>query len=62
VKIKEKNNKGGLGCGRLPPYPVGTVPCSTEMQQTLIFWPLHLLVLRAVTMSCPVRLYAVEDG
>jgi hypothetical protein len=24
-KIKEKNKKGGLGCGRLPPYLVGSV-------------------------------------
>jgi hypothetical protein len=23
--MKEKNKKGGLGCGRLPPYPVGTI-------------------------------------
>jgi hypothetical protein len=35
---------------------------STEMQQTLIFWPLRLLVLRAVAMLCPVCLCAVEDG
>jgi hypothetical protein len=25
-KAKEKNKKGGLGCGCLPPYPVGAVP------------------------------------
>jgi hypothetical protein len=25
-KAKEKNKKGGLRCGRLPPYPVGAVP------------------------------------
>jgi hypothetical protein len=24
-KMKEKNKKGGLGCGRLPPYLVGIV-------------------------------------
>jgi hypothetical protein len=24
-KMKEKNKKGGDGCGRLPPYPVGVV-------------------------------------
>jgi hypothetical protein len=35
---------------------------SAEMQQALIFWPLHLLVLRAVVVPCPVRLCAVEDG
>jgi hypothetical protein len=35
---------------------------SAEMQQTLIFWPLHLLVLRDVAMPCPVRLCAIEDG
>jgi hypothetical protein len=34
--------------------------CSTEMQQALIFWPLRLLVLRAVAMLRPVCLYAVE--
>jgi hypothetical protein len=32
------------------------------MQRALIFWPLHLLVLRAVAMPCHVRLCAVEDG
>jgi hypothetical protein len=32
------------------------------MQHALIFWPLHLLVLRAMAMSCPVRLCAIEDG
>jgi hypothetical protein len=32
------------------------------MQQALIFWPLHLLVLRAMAMPCPVHLYTVEDG
>jgi hypothetical protein len=32
------------------------------MQQALIFWPLRLLVLRAMATLCPVRLYAVEDG
>jgi hypothetical protein len=36
--------------------------CSTEMQQALIFWPLHLLVLCAVALPCPMRLCAVEDG
>jgi hypothetical protein len=35
--------------------------CSTEMQHALIFWPLHLLVLRAMAMPCPVRLCAIED-
>jgi hypothetical protein len=35
---------------------------SIEMQQALIFRPLHLLVLRAVAMPCPVCLYAIEDG
>jgi hypothetical protein len=32
------------------------------MQQALIFWPLCLLVLRAVATLCPVSLYVVEDG
>jgi hypothetical protein len=35
--------------------------CSTEIQQALLFWPLHLLVLRAMAVPCPVRLCAVED-
>jgi hypothetical protein len=34
---------------------------SAEMQHVLIFWPLHLLVLRAVVMPYPMRLCAVED-
>jgi hypothetical protein len=34
---------------------------SAEMEHALIFWPLHLLVLRDVAMSCPVRLCVVED-
>jgi hypothetical protein len=36
-------------------------PCSTEMQQTLIFWPLRLLVLHAVATLRPVYLCVVED-
>jgi hypothetical protein len=32
------------------------------MQQVLIFWPLHLLVLYDVAMFRLVRLYAIEDG
>jgi hypothetical protein len=32
------------------------------MQQALIFWPLHLLVLCAMAMLCPVCLCAIEDG
>jgi hypothetical protein len=36
--------------------------CGAEMQQALILWPLHLLVLRVVAMSYPGRLCAVEDG
>jgi hypothetical protein len=31
------------------------------MQQALIFWPLHLLVLHAVTTLRPVCLCAIED-
>jgi hypothetical protein len=34
---------------------------STEMQQSLIFWPLRLLVLHAMAMRCLVCLCAVED-
>jgi hypothetical protein len=37
-------------------------PCGAEMQHALIFWPLRLLVLRAVATLCPVRLCAIEDG
>jgi hypothetical protein len=37
-------------------------PCSVEMQQALIFWPLHLLVQHAVAMLHHVRLCAIEDG
>jgi hypothetical protein len=33
--------------------------CSAEMQRALIFWPLRLLVLRAVAMPYPVCLCAV---
>jgi hypothetical protein len=36
--------------------------CSAEMQQALMFWPLRLLVLRAIAMLCPMCLCAVEDG
>jgi hypothetical protein len=36
--------------------------CNAETQHALIFWPLHLLVLRDVVLSCPVRLCAIEDG
>jgi hypothetical protein len=32
------------------------------MQQALIFWPLCLLVLHAVTTLCLVRLCAIEDS
>jgi hypothetical protein len=31
------------------------------MQQALIFWPLSLLVLRAMATLCPVHFCAVED-
>jgi hypothetical protein len=36
-------------------------PSSAEMQHALIFWPLCLLVLRAVAMLRPVCLCVVED-
>jgi hypothetical protein len=36
--------------------------CSAEMQQALIFWPLHPLVQHAGAMLRPMRLYAIEDG
>jgi hypothetical protein len=60
--MKEKNKKDGLGRDCLPPYPEEQFSCSAEMRQTLIFWPLRLLVLRAVATLCHVRLCAVEDG
>jgi hypothetical protein len=37
-------------------------PCIAEIQQTLIFWPLHPLVQHVVAMICPVRVCAAEDG
>jgi hypothetical protein len=37
-------------------------PYSIEMQQALIFWPLHLLVQHAVAMLRHVCLCAIEDG
>jgi hypothetical protein len=37
-------------------------PCGAEMQQTLIFWPLHPLVQHVVAMLRFVRVCAVEDG
>jgi hypothetical protein len=37
-------------------------PCNAEIQQALIFWPLHPLVQHVVTMICPVRVCAAEDG
>jgi hypothetical protein len=61
-KTKEKNKKGGLGCGRLPPYSVEIVPCNAEMQWALIFWPLHPLVQHTVAMLRPVCFCAVVDG
>jgi hypothetical protein len=36
--------------------------CSAEMQQALIFWPLHPLVQHDVAMFRPVCFCAVEDG
>jgi hypothetical protein len=37
-------------------------PYSAEMQQALIFWPLHPLVQHVVAMLRPVCFCAVEDG
>jgi hypothetical protein len=37
-------------------------PCSAEMQQALIFWPLHPLVQHVVAMLRPVCFCTVEDG
>jgi hypothetical protein len=61
VKIKEKNKKVASGVVVLLIW-WEQFSCSVEMQQALIFWPLCLLVLRAVAMLCPVCLYAMEDG
>jgi hypothetical protein len=37
-------------------------PCSAEMQQALIFWPLRPLVLHTMATLHPVCLCAIEDG
>jgi hypothetical protein len=62
VKIKERNKKVASGVAVFLLIRWEQFSCSAEMQQTLIFWPLRLLVLRAVAMRCPMCLCAVEDG
>jgi hypothetical protein len=61
VKIKEKNKKVASGMVVLLIW-WEQFSYSVEMQQALIFWPLCLLVLRAVAMLCPMCLCAIEDG
>jgi hypothetical protein len=60
--MKERNKKVASGVITYLLIWWEQFSCSAEMQPALIFWPLHLLVLRAVAMPCPVRLCAVEDG
>jgi hypothetical protein len=60
--MKEKNQNVASGLAVFLFIRWEQFSYSTEIQQALLFWPLHLLVLRAVAMPCPVRLYAVEDG
>jgi hypothetical protein len=60
--MKEKNKKVASGVAVFLLIRWEQFSCSAEMQQTLIFWPLRLLVLRAVVMLCHVCLCAVEDG
>jgi hypothetical protein len=59
--MKEKEQKVASGDAVFLLIRWEQFPCSAEVQQALIFWPLCLLVLRAVAMPCPVRFYAVED-
>jgi hypothetical protein len=59
--MKEKNQKVVSGVAVFLFIRWEQFFCSTEMQQALLFWPLHLLVLRVVTMPYPVRLCANED-
>jgi hypothetical protein len=61
--MKEKNKKGGLRCGRLPPHPVGAVsPIAQRCNMCLIFWPLHPLMLHTMATLRPVCFCAIEDG
>jgi hypothetical protein len=60
--MKEKNKKVASGMAIFLLIRWEQFSYSTEMQQALLFWPLCLLVLRAVAMPCLVCLYAVEDG
>jgi hypothetical protein len=52
--MKEKNKKGGLGCGRLPPYPVKTVSlwCRDAMSVDLLASPSAGATCRGHASSC----------
>jgi hypothetical protein len=60
--VKEKNKKVASGAAVFLFFQWEQFLCSAEMQQTLIFWPLHPLVQHIVAMICPVRVCAAEDG
>jgi hypothetical protein len=59
--MKERNKKVASGVAVFLLIWWEQCSYSAEMQQALIFWPLHLLVLHAVAMLCPMCLCAVED-
>jgi hypothetical protein len=58
--MKERNKKVTSGVAVFLLIRWEQFFCSAEMQHALIFWPLHLMVLHAVAMRCPVCLCAVE--
>jgi cytochrome c oxidase subunit IV len=60
-RMKGKNKKVASGVAVFLLIQWEQLPCGAKMQQALIFWPLCLLVLRAVATLCPVHFCAVED-
>jgi hypothetical protein len=60
--MKEKNKKVASGVAIFLLIRWEQFSYSAEMQRALLFWPLRLLVLRAVATLCSVCLCAVEDG
>jgi hypothetical protein len=60
--MKERNKKVASGMTVFLLIWWEQFSCSVEMQQALIFWPLHLLVLRSMAMLCPMCLCAIKDG
>jgi hypothetical protein len=54
--MKEKNQKVASGVVVFLLIWWEQFSCSAEIQQAFLFWPLHLLVLRAVAMPYPVHL------